>query len=282
MATAPALRPLWWDWSRGLPPTPPLPCPRTPAPTSSSSALATPGCGPPTTCCATSPSLDVAGARGRARRLRGERAQRRLGLGALAGRAPDPGPRARPRRGPGHAARACATRSTRSGRSSGTRASTAGSAKGGTIVAGPQRGAGHPGAGRGSRRGRRGLTAPSGSTPRRPASGSTPPEVRGATFNPHCARVHPRRLVDGLAAAVRRPRRPHRREHPGDRDRRRGAVPYGRRHAGHAPGTSSGPPRAGRPRLPGQRRAIAPVYSLMVATEPHRRRPLGPDRACRA
>ena len=28
--------------------------------------------------------------------------------------------------------------------------------------------------------------------------------ARGATFTPHCARVHPRRLVDGLAAAVRR------------------------------------------------------------------------------
>ena len=28
--------------------------------------------------------------------------------------------------------------------------------------------------------------------------------ARGATFTPHCARVHPRRLVDGLADAVRR------------------------------------------------------------------------------
>jgi glycine/D-amino acid oxidase-like deaminating enzyme len=28
--------------------------------------------------------------------------------------------------------------------------------------------------------------------------------VLGATFTPHCARVHPRRLVDGLAGAVRR------------------------------------------------------------------------------
>ncbi len=91
-------------------------------------------------------------------------------------------------------------------------------------------------------------------------------EVRGATFNPHCARVHPRRLVDGLAGAVRSA----------------GAlVVEGVRVASISPGQArleDGRVVAGRhvirateawtSRLPGQRRTVAPVYSLMVATEP--------------
>ncbi len=91
-------------------------------------------------------------------------------------------------------------------------------------------------------------------------------DARGATFNPHCARVHPRRLADGLARAVRR---------------RGGVIAEG------APVDTAGPGwvaladgrrvRAGHvlrateaytARLPGLRRRIAAVYSLMVATEP--------------
>jgi glycine/D-amino acid oxidase-like deaminating enzyme len=90
--------------------------------------------------------------------------------------------------------------------------------------------------------------------------------VEGATFNPHCARVHPRRLVDGLAATVRS----------------QGAeVHEGVRVEAIEPGLvtlAAGGQVAARhvirateawtPTLPGQRRTVAPVYSLMVATEP--------------
>ncbi len=91
-------------------------------------------------------------------------------------------------------------------------------------------------------------------------------DVHGGTWNPHCARVHPRRLVDGLAAAVRR----------------RGgriceatpvvSVGPGSVHtaAGHRVGARHviRATEAWTARLPGRRRAVAPVYSLMVATEP--------------
>ncbi len=90
--------------------------------------------------------------------------------------------------------------------------------------------------------------------------------VLGATFNPHCARVHPRRLVDGLAATVR-----------GQGAR----ILEGVRVAAIEPrrvrlssGGSIGAQHVIRategftPVLEGHRRTVAPVYSLMVATEP--------------
>jgi glycine/D-amino acid oxidase-like deaminating enzyme len=90
--------------------------------------------------------------------------------------------------------------------------------------------------------------------------------VEGATFTPHCARVHPRQLVDGLAATVRS----------------QGAqVIEGQRVQAIEPGrvvldggaqvTARHVIRATEawtPSLPGQHRTVAPVYSLMVATEP--------------
>lgn len=90
--------------------------------------------------------------------------------------------------------------------------------------------------------------------------------VLGATTNPHCARVHPRKLVDGLANAVRR----------------RGAtIVEGQRVRDLEPGRvtlSDGGTIAARhiirateawsSQLPRSARAVAPVYSLMVATEP--------------
>ena len=92
------------------------------------------------------------------------------------------------------------------------------------------------------------------------------PGALGATYNPHCARVHPRRLADGLAAAV---------------TRRGGVVAEGARVAGAEPGlvrlADGRAVRAGHivrateaytARLAGLRRRVAPVYSLMVATEP--------------
>lgn len=89
--------------------------------------------------------------------------------------------------------------------------------------------------------------------------------VLGATYTPHCAAVHPARLVRGLARAVER----------------LGVVVHE-----STPVTGIGPRLAttdrGRvraevvvrategytSRLPGLRRVLAPVYSLMIATEP--------------
>jgi glycine/D-amino acid oxidase-like deaminating enzyme len=89
--------------------------------------------------------------------------------------------------------------------------------------------------------------------------------VLGGSYTPHCARVHPARLVRGLARAVER----------------RGATIYEQsRVVDLAPGTvgtDGGRIRAERvvlategytARLPGRARTIAPVYSLMIATEP--------------
>ena len=80
----------------------------------------------------------------------------------------------------------------------------AGFVKGGALRRGPHPGAGGAGPGRPPRTRRRGTTARSGWMPPPPASALDVAGARGATFTPHCARVHPRRLVDGLAAAVRR------------------------------------------------------------------------------
>jgi len=90
-------------------------------------------------------------------------------------------------------------------------------------------------------------------------------DVLGGTFTPHCAAVHPSRLARGLADAVRR----------------RGVAMYERTEVtGLQPGrvvTRHGTVRAQfvvrategyTPRLPGLKRTIAPVYSLMIATAP--------------
>src|SRR5215472_6653708 len=90
--------------------------------------------------------------------------------------------------------------------------------------------------------------------------------VLGGVFTPHCAAIHPARLVRGLAAAVRA---------------RAGASIYERTPVlDIAPGrvvTPTGTVRARyvirategyTPGLPGFRRTVAPVYSLMIATEP--------------
>jgi glycine/D-amino acid oxidase-like deaminating enzyme len=89
--------------------------------------------------------------------------------------------------------------------------------------------------------------------------------VLGATFTPHCAAIHPARLARGLAQVVRRrgvsvfertpvtgisPRRLH--------------TPLGTVRAQYVIRATEGYT----PALPGLHRAIAPVYSLMIATEP--------------
>ncbi|SCG42594.1 NAD(P)/FAD-dependent oxidoreductase [Micromonospora halophytica] len=89
--------------------------------------------------------------------------------------------------------------------------------------------------------------------------------VRGGTYTPHCAAVHPAKLVRGLARAV---------EARGVRIAERTPVTEIRAGAavtGH--GTVRAPvvvraTEGWTPGLPGHRRTIAPVYSLMVATAP--------------
>ncbi|HEY6796858.1 MAG TPA: FAD-binding oxidoreductase [Kineosporiaceae bacterium] len=95
--------------------------------------------------------------------------------------------------------------------------------------------------------------------------------VLGGTFTPHCARIQPARLVRGLARAV---------------ERRGGIIAEGTRAVrleGGRPGrdpyvvTDHGvvsarhvvrATEAWTTALPGSRRQVVPVYSLMVATEP--------------
>ncbi len=93
----------------------------------------------------------------------------------------------------------------------------------------------------------------------------------GATYNPHCARVHPYRLVTGLADAVERyggriaERTAAARIDPGVVHTREG-LSVRARHVIRAT-------EAWTATLPGTTRRVAPVYSLVVATEP-----LGQDR----
>jgi glycine/D-amino acid oxidase-like deaminating enzyme len=91
-------------------------------------------------------------------------------------------------------------------------------------------------------------------------------DARGASFTPHCARVHPRRLVDGLAQAVRRlGGRIVEGAHvtrTGDR-----VVVLGTGHRICAANVVVAT-EAWTGTIPGLARRVAPVYSLMVATEP--------------
>jgi glycine/D-amino acid oxidase-like deaminating enzyme len=87
----------------------------------------------------------------------------------------------------------------------------------------------------------------------------------GATYTPDCAVLHPARLVRGLADAVeRRGVTIHERTRvtaiePGRARTTRGVV-RARTVVRATEGYTAG--------LPGQRRALAPVYSLVIATEP--------------
>ncbi len=89
--------------------------------------------------------------------------------------------------------------------------------------------------------------------------------VLGGTYTPHCAAIHPARLVRGLLATVRRAgvsvfeQTPVREIEPGRVLTARGTV-----RAKFVVRATEGYT----PELPGYQRAIAPVYSLMIATEP--------------
>ncbi len=93
----------------------------------------------------------------------------------------------------------------------------------------------------------------------------------GATYTPHCAAIQPARLVRGLADAVER-RGVHVYEGTP-------VVEIRPARGGHRPAalTTHGTVRADvvvraveawTPTMPGERRTLAPVYSLMLATEP--------------
>ncbi|MBC9732241.1 FAD-dependent oxidoreductase [Nocardioides sp. zg-578] len=89
--------------------------------------------------------------------------------------------------------------------------------------------------------------------------------VRGATYTPDCAAIHPVRLVTGLAEACeRRGVTIHERT-------RVTAIEPGRARTAHGDVRAEVVVRATEgftPLLPGLRRAVVPVYSLMIATEP--------------
>jgi glycine/D-amino acid oxidase-like deaminating enzyme len=95
--------------------------------------------------------------------------------------------------------------------------------------------------------------------------------VLGAVFTPHCARLHPARLVRGLARVVERlggrivEQTPARwLEGRGADGRARVVTAHGTVRARHVLRTTE----AWTSRLPDRRREVLPVYSLMVATEP--------------
>jgi glycine/D-amino acid oxidase-like deaminating enzyme len=90
-------------------------------------------------------------------------------------------------------------------------------------------------------------------------------DVIGATYTPHCAAIHPARLVRHLArTVVQRGAVIH--EHSPVTELRPGFVrtAHGRVRARYVVRATEGYT----PRLPGYQRAIVPVYSLMIATEP--------------
>ena len=208
------------------------------------------------------------GARGRDRRLRRERAQRRLVLGAVPGLAVVPGRAGRPRVRARPARRDARPRSTRWAGCSPPRASTPTGPRAGRSPW-PAPPPSWPGPGRRSTEARswgraeddvRLLDADAA----RGVLAAT--EVLGATYTPDCAAIHPLRLVRGLAdAVVARGVRLH--EHTRvDVDRARPRDHRARR----GPGRDRDPGDRGLHRRPcaGHRRRLAPVYSLVIATEP--------------
>ena len=120
------------------------------------------------------------------------------------------------------------------------------------------------------RRGGRGVGRPGAPRCRRGARPLGATGVLGATYTPHCAPDPPGPAGTGARPGRGASRAPRPRADPRARPSHRGPAsaprPRGpRRHGGP---TSCGRPRPGPPQLPGSHRDVAPVYSLMVATEP--------------
>jgi len=90
-------------------------------------------------------------------------------------------------------------------------------------------------------------------------------DALGGSFTPHCAAIHPARLVRGLADAVeRRGVAVHERTAAVDVRSHRVVTAHGTVRAEHVVLATEGYT----PTVAGRRRAIAPIYSLMTATEP--------------
>jgi glycine/D-amino acid oxidase-like deaminating enzyme len=91
------------------------------------------------------------------------------------------------------------------------------------------------------------------------------PDALGGAWTPHCAALHPARLVRGLARAVeRRGVVVHERTPATAVGAHRVVTPHGTVRAEHVVLATEGYT----PTVAGRRRAIVPVYSLMTATEP--------------
>ncbi len=89
--------------------------------------------------------------------------------------------------------------------------------------------------------------------------------TRGATYTPDCAVLHPARLVRGLAEAVeRRGVRLHEQTRVTRIEPGRAVTEHGTVRAGTVVRATEGYTA----QLDGHRRAVAPVYSLIIATEP--------------
>jgi len=89
--------------------------------------------------------------------------------------------------------------------------------------------------------------------------------VLGATYTPHCAAIHPARLARGLASVLRRHGvAVHEGTPVTEIAPRRLRTPHGTVRAEYVIRATEGYT----PQLPGLHRAIVPVYSLMIATEP--------------
>ena len=181
-------------------------CRATPMPTSRSSAPGSPGCGPRTTCCSATRRC-ASWCSTRDRRVRRQRPQRRLVLGAAA----DGARRVAARHGES-AARAHAGRDARhvaevSGLRCRRRASRTHATQGGTVTLGTQPRAGRP-APRPDRARSRASGSPTTVPPARRRARRAPParptSVVGRSYTPHCATVHPARLTHGARACRHR------------------------------------------------------------------------------
>jgi glycine/D-amino acid oxidase-like deaminating enzyme len=89
--------------------------------------------------------------------------------------------------------------------------------------------------------------------------------AEGATYTPHCAVIHPARLVRGLARVVEASGVAiYEQTRVSEIQPRRLVTEHGTVRADFVVRATEG----FTPTLPGQRRAIVPIYSLMIATEP--------------
>ncbi|GAB3673906.1 NAD(P)/FAD-dependent oxidoreductase [Angustibacter aerolatus] len=91
------------------------------------------------------------------------------------------------------------------------------------------------------------------------------PDALGSSFTPHCARVHPAKLAQGLAdVVVARGARLHEGTRVRSIEPRVVRTDHGTVRARHVVRATE----AWTSQLPGSRREVVPVYSLVVATEP--------------